>query len=58
MQQIAKKIWKTSGFETLGEYQPFIEEKSAESFCCQLAAWFPDTFCIFYLVKNQKITKN
>jgi hypothetical protein len=25
------------------------------SFCCQVAAWFPDMFCNFYLVKNHKI---
>jgi hypothetical protein len=31
---------------------------SAASFCCQVAAWFPDMFCNYYLVKNQKIVKN
>jgi hypothetical protein len=34
------------------------EGKSAASFCHQVAAWFPDTFCNFYLVKNHKIAKN
>ncbi len=34
------------------------EGKSAASFCRQVAAWFPDMFCNFYLVKNHKITKN
>jgi hypothetical protein len=29
------------------------EGKSAASFCCQVAAWFPD-----YLVKNHKLSKN
>ncbi len=33
------------------------EGKSAASFCHQVAAWFPDMFCNFYLVKNHKITK-
>jgi len=33
-------------------------EKSAASFCCQVAAWFPGMFCNFYLVKNYKIAKN
>ncbi len=28
------------------------------SFCCQVAAWVPDMFCNFYLVKNHKIAKN
>jgi hypothetical protein len=23
-----------------------------------VAAWFPDVFCYFYLVKNRKIAKN
>jgi hypothetical protein len=23
-----------------------------------IAAWFPDMFCYFYLVKNSKIAKN
>jgi len=34
------------------------EGKSAASFCRQVAAWFPDMFCNFYLVKNHKIAKN
>jgi hypothetical protein len=33
------------------------EGKSAASFCCKGAAWFPDMFCNFYLVKNHKILK-
>jgi hypothetical protein len=37
----------------------FINEgKLAVSFCCQVAAWFPDSFCYFYLVKNHQIAKN
>ncbi len=32
--------------------------ESAASLCSQVAAWFPDTFCNFYLVKNHKIAKN
>jgi hypothetical protein len=32
--------------------------KSAASFHHQEAAWFPDMFCNFYLVKNHKIVKN
>ena len=34
------------------------EGKLAASFCCQVAAWFSDMFCKFYLVKNQKNAKN
>jgi hypothetical protein len=34
------------------------EGESAASFCHQLAALFPDMFCNFYAVKNQKIAKN
>jgi hypothetical protein len=36
----------------------FNKEKSAASFCCHVAAWFPDMFCNFYLLKNHKIAKN
>jgi hypothetical protein len=36
----------------------FNEGESAASFCCQVAAWFPDMFCNFYFVKNHKIAKN
>jgi hypothetical protein len=32
--------------------------KSAACFYRQVAAWFPDMFCNFYLVKNHKIAKN
>jgi hypothetical protein len=34
------------------------EGKSGASFCCQVAAWFPDMFCNLYIVKNYKIAKN
>jgi hypothetical protein len=34
------------------------KDKSAASFCRQVAAWIPDMFCNFYLVKNQKIVTN
>jgi len=34
------------------------KEESAASFCCQVAEWFPDMFCNFYLVKIHKIAKN
>jgi hypothetical protein len=33
------------------------EWKSDASFCCQVAAWVPDMFSNFYLVKNHKIAK-
>jgi hypothetical protein len=33
----------------------FNEGISAASFCQQVAAWFPDMLCNFYLVKNHKI---
>jgi hypothetical protein len=31
--------------------------RSAASFCRQVAAWFPDAFCNFYIVKNHKTAK-
>jgi hypothetical protein len=34
------------------------EEKSAASFCRQVAAWFTDVFCNFNLVKNHEIANN
>ncbi len=34
------------------------EGKSAAGFCCQVAAWFPNMFCNFYLVIKHKIAKN
>ena len=34
------------------------EEKSAASFWHQVAAWFPNMFCDFNLVKNHKIDNN
>ncbi len=34
------------------------EGKSAASFCRQVAAWVPDVFLNFYVVKNHKIAKN
>jgi hypothetical protein len=32
--------------------------ESAASFCRKEAAWVPDMFCNFYLVKNNKIANN
>jgi hypothetical protein len=34
------------------------EDKSAANFYCWVAAWFPDLFCNFYLVKNHKHVYN
>ena len=34
------------------------EGKLAASICRQVAAWFPDMFCNFYLVKNHSIDEN
>jgi hypothetical protein len=34
------------------------EWQSAASFCHQVAAWFSDMFCNFYLVKSPEITKS
>jgi hypothetical protein len=34
------------------------EDKSAASFCCQLAALVADMFCNFYFIKNHKISNN
>jgi hypothetical protein len=34
------------------------EKKSAASFCRQVAAWVPDMFCNFYLIKNHEMAKH
>jgi hypothetical protein len=34
------------------------QDKSAARFCHQVAAWVPDMFCNFYLVKCHKIANN
>jgi hypothetical protein len=34
------------------------QTKTAAIFCYQVAAWIPDMFCNFYLVKNCKIASN
>jgi hypothetical protein len=34
------------------------QNKSAARFCHQVAAWVPDMFCNFYLVKSHKIANN
>ncbi len=34
------------------------EDKSAAILCYQVAAWVPDAFCNFYLVKNHEIDNN
>jgi hypothetical protein len=34
------------------------EGKSVASFCHQVATWFPDMFCNFYLVKHHEIPQN
>jgi len=34
------------------------EWESPASFCHQVAAWFPDMFCNFYVVKNHKTATN
>jgi hypothetical protein len=36
---------------------PKNEGISAASFCPQVAAWFPDMFCNFYILKNHKIAE-
>ncbi len=41
-----------------GETIQVSEGKSAACFCCQVAAWFPDMFCNFYLVKKMQFAKN
>ncbi len=50
-------IFSSLTFQTF-VLHPFNEGKSAASFRRQVAAWFPDIFCNFYLVKNHKIAKN
>jgi hypothetical protein len=34
------------------------KDKSAASFCQQVAIWVSDMFCDFYLVKSHKIANN
>jgi hypothetical protein len=34
------------------------KEKSAADFCLQVAAFVPDMFCNFYLIKSHKIVSN
>jgi hypothetical protein len=34
------------------------QPKLAARFCSQVAAWVPDMFCNFYLVKHHKIANN
>ncbi len=35
-----------------------IQDKLAAIFCHQVAAWIPNIFCNFYLVKSHKIANN
>ncbi len=42
----------------LAVYDPSIKDKSAASFCCQVATWVPDIVFNFYFVKNHKIANN
>jgi hypothetical protein len=37
---------------------PKNEEKSAASLFHQVASWFPNMFCNFYLLKHHKVAKN
>ncbi len=39
-------------------YHESNQDKSAARFCCQVAAWVPDMFFNFYLVKSHKIVVN
>ncbi len=36
----------------------FNQDKSAAELYCQVAAWVPDMFCNFYLVKRHNIANN
>jgi hypothetical protein len=52
-----------NSFQFISDPNPWVtntvnEVKSAASFCCQVAAWFSNMFCNFYLMKNYKIAKN
>ncbi len=60
---------ETSGGQSYNLYLNFVhfltpvlirynEGKSAASFCHQVAAWFPDMFWNFQVLKNPKIPKN
>jgi hypothetical protein len=46
---MAKKLWAPWSLN---------EGESSASFCYQVAAWFPDMFRNFYLLKNPKIANN
>ena len=53
-----KFVRSTNGHIMLRLHWRSNEVESTASFCCQVAALFPDTFCNFYLVKNHKIANN
>ncbi len=52
MEEFITTLYATS--DTFG----YNEGKSAASFCRQMAAWFPEMFCNFYLVIHHKIVQN
>jgi hypothetical protein len=51
-------IIKSVGYNVRASNGTINEGKSATSFCCLVAALFPDMFWNFYLAKSHKIAKN
>ncbi len=45
-------------YENISSLGNVNQDKSAASFCCQVAAWVSDMFRNFHLEKNQKIAIN
>jgi hypothetical protein len=61
---VFKLVWSAGVFESLVikdfliMNDIFKQDKSAARFFRQVAAWVPDMFSIFYLVKSHKIANN
>ncbi len=65
LRHLAKSQWvkghlakMSVGHNVRASYVAINEGKSVTSFCCQVAAWFPDMFWNFYSVKTHNIAKN
>jgi hypothetical protein len=61
LEKFFRNFFRNITFKKIEKWQNILsnnEGKSAASFCRQVAAWLPDKFCNFYLVKNHKIGKN
>ena len=48
-------MWHDILLKDAKEFPHFIQDKSAATFCCQVAAWVRDMLRNFYLVKSHNI---